>query len=83
MNYKEERPWGSFENLLDEEYCKVKRLIIKALEAKAELITLPECATSLQESSSFTKNLATSENKNISLQFLREMAKYFDHNRRA
>ena len=53
----------------------IKRLIIKALEAKAELITLPECATSLQESSSFTKNLATSENKNISLQFLREMAK--------
>tara|TARA_R110000796_G_scaffold3840_1_gene14763 strand:- start:345 stop:686 length:342 start_codon:yes stop_codon:yes gene_type:complete len=29
MNYKEERPWGTFENLLDEEYCKVKRLIIK------------------------------------------------------
>lgn len=29
MNYKEERPWGSFENLLDEEYCKVKRLIVK------------------------------------------------------
>lgn len=28
MNYKEERPWGTFENLLDEEYCKVKRLII-------------------------------------------------------
>ena len=53
----------------------IKRLIIRALEAKAELITLPECATSLQESSSFTKNLATSENKNISLQFLREMAK--------
>ena len=29
MNYKEERPWGSCENLLDEEYCKVKRLIVK------------------------------------------------------
>ena len=28
-NYIEHRPWGSFENLLDEEYCKVKRLIIK------------------------------------------------------
>ena len=27
--YKEYRPWGSFENLLDEEYCKVKRLIVK------------------------------------------------------
>ena len=28
-NYTEERPWGTFENLLDEEYCKVKRLIVK------------------------------------------------------
>ena len=28
-NYKEERPWGSFENLLDTEYCKVKRIIVK------------------------------------------------------
>ena len=29
MNYIEHRPWGSFENLLDEEYCKVKRIIVK------------------------------------------------------
>ena len=28
MNYKEERPWGEFENLLDAEYCKVKRIIV-------------------------------------------------------
>tara|TARA_B100000131_G_scaffold174261_1_gene168337 strand:- start:374 stop:883 length:510 start_codon:yes stop_codon:yes gene_type:complete len=28
-NYTEERPWGSFENLLDEKYCKVKRIIVK------------------------------------------------------
>ena len=28
-HHKEERPWGSFENLLDEEYCKVKRIIVK------------------------------------------------------
>ena len=28
-NYIEERPWGSFEHLLDEEYCKVKRIIVK------------------------------------------------------
>ena len=28
-NYIEERPWGSFENLLDEDYCKVKRIIVK------------------------------------------------------
>ena len=29
INYYEERPWGSFENLLDEDYCKVKRIIVK------------------------------------------------------
>tara|TARA_E500000331_G_scaffold358256_1_gene423737 strand:+ start:1748 stop:2092 length:345 start_codon:yes stop_codon:yes gene_type:complete len=29
MNYTEERPWGTFENLLDAEYCKVKRLVVK------------------------------------------------------
>ena len=28
-NYKEERPWGSFEILLDTGYCKVKRIIVK------------------------------------------------------
>ena len=28
-NYYEERPWGSFEHLLDCEYCKVKRIIVK------------------------------------------------------
>jgi len=27
-NYYEERPWGSFEHLLDEKYCKVKRIIV-------------------------------------------------------
>ena len=28
-NYIEERPWGSFEILLDEETCKVKKIIVK------------------------------------------------------
>lgn len=28
MNYKEERPWGSFENLVDEDYCKVKKIVV-------------------------------------------------------
>jgi len=28
-NYKEERPWGSFENLHEEEQLKVKRIIVK------------------------------------------------------
>lgn len=30
MNYKENRPWGNFENLLDEDLCKVKKIIIKS-----------------------------------------------------
>lgn len=29
MNYFEERPWGSFENILEENYCKVKKIIVK------------------------------------------------------
>ena len=33
MNYKETRPWGTFENLLDKDYCKVKQIIIKPGEA--------------------------------------------------
>tara|TARA_Y100001938_G_C8069398_1_gene422210 strand:+ start:57 stop:401 length:345 start_codon:yes stop_codon:yes gene_type:complete len=28
VNYKESRPWGTFENLLDEPECKVKKIII-------------------------------------------------------
>jgi len=27
-NYKESRPWGDFENLADEEYCKVKKIVV-------------------------------------------------------
>jgi hypothetical protein len=27
LNYKEERPWGTFENLLDTDYCKVKEIV--------------------------------------------------------
>jgi mannose-6-phosphate isomerase-like protein (cupin superfamily) len=33
MNYKEQRPWGTFENLLDVDYCKVKQIIIKPGQA--------------------------------------------------
>ena len=32
-NYKEERPWGTFENLLDTNYCKVKKIVIKPGQA--------------------------------------------------
>ncbi len=53
----------------------IKRLIDKALKDEAEFIALPECATSLQENSSLTKELATSEDENISLRFLKDIAK--------
>jgi len=33
MNYKETRPWGKFENLLDIDYCKVKTITIKPGQA--------------------------------------------------
>ena len=53
----------------------IKLLIDKAVKEKAELIALPECATSLHKSSIFTKKLAKPENKNVSLQYLRETAR--------
>ena len=31
--YTEEKPWGSYTNLLDEEYVKVKKIVIKPGEA--------------------------------------------------
>lgn len=33
MNYKEIRPWGEFENLLDNKLCKVKQIIVKPGES--------------------------------------------------
>jgi len=33
MSNKVEKPWGSYENLMDEEYGKVKRIIIKPGES--------------------------------------------------
>ena len=53
----------------------IKDLINKSLDAEAELITLPECATSLQKNSLLTKELAKTEDENISLLFLKEIAK--------
>ena len=53
----------------------IKDLIKEALDANAELITLPECATSLQKNSTLTKKLAKTENENLSLQTLKEIAK--------
>ena len=53
----------------------IKDLIDKALDVEAELITLPECATSLQKNSSLTNKMAKNEDENFSLQILKEIAK--------
>jgi len=53
----------------------IKDLIDKALDVEAELITLPECATSLQKNSFLTSELAKTEDENFSLQILKEIAK--------
>ena len=53
----------------------IKDLIDKALDAEAEFITLPECATSLQKNSILTKKLAKTESENFSLQTFKEIAK--------
>jgi mannose-6-phosphate isomerase len=33
MNYKEDRPWGSFENILERDDCKVKLIVVKPNQA--------------------------------------------------
>ena len=53
----------------------IKHLIKKAVDLGAEFIALPECATSLHENSTITKDLAKSEIENFSLQTLKELAK--------
>ena len=53
----------------------IKKLINEAIESGAQFISLPECSTSLHENSVFTKNLSKYENENISLQYLKEIAK--------
>ena len=52
----------------------IEKSMIKAIGLGAELIALPECATSLHEDSSITKELASSEEENISLSFFKKTA---------
>ena len=52
----------------------IEKSMIKAIGLGAELIALPECATSLHEDSSITKKLASSEEENISLNFFKKTA---------
>ena len=53
----------------------IRDLIDKALDVEAELITLPECSTSLQKNSFLTNELAKTEDENFSLQILKQIAK--------
>ena len=53
----------------------IKPLINQAIEIGAELIALPECATTLHENSVITKELANPERGNLSLQTFIEIAR--------
>ena len=55
----------------------VERLIVEAVNLGAELIALPECATSLHENSTVTKEFASNEDESISLNFLKKSAKFY------
>ena len=52
----------------------IEKWMVKAIGLGAELIALPECATSLHENSSITKEFASSEEKNISINFFKKTA---------
>ena len=52
----------------------IEKWIVKAIGQGAELIALPECATSLHEDSFITKEFASSEEENISLNFFKKTA---------
>ena len=53
----------------------IKPLINEAIDLDSDFITLPECATSLQNNPEITKKLATTESENISLQTFMETAR--------
>ena len=53
----------------------IKPFINQAIDSGAELIALPECATTLQENSIITKELAKPESENLSLQTFIEISR--------
>ena len=53
----------------------IKPFINQAIGKGAQLIVLPECATTLQENAIITKELAKPESENLSLQTFIEIAK--------
>jgi predicted amidohydrolase len=55
----------------------VERLMVEAVNLGAELIALPECATSLHQNSTFTKKFASYEKESISLNFFKKSAKFY------
>ena len=74
MNYKEQRPWGEFEILLDTEYCKVKQITVKSHETlslqyhkhRSEVWTIVQGEANVQIDN-ITYNLQKGETVNIPL----------------
>jgi len=81
MNYKEQRPWGEFEVLLDTEYCKVKQITVKPYEAlslqyhkyRSEIWTIVQGEANVQIDN-ITYNLQKGETINIPLNAVHSIA---------
>jgi mannose-6-phosphate isomerase-like protein (cupin superfamily) len=80
-NYKEQRPWGEFEVLLDTEYCKVKQITVKPHEAlslqyhkyRSEIWTIVQGEANVQIDN-ITYNLQKGETINIPLNAVHSIA---------
>jgi len=80
-NYKEQRPWGEFEVLLDTEYCKVKQITVKPHEAlslqyhkhRSEIWTIVQGEANVQIDD-ITYNLQKGETINIPLNAVHSVA---------
>jgi mannose-6-phosphate isomerase-like protein (cupin superfamily) len=80
-NYKEQRPWGEFEVLLDTEYCKVKQITVKPHEAlslqyhkyRSEIWTIVQGEANIQIDN-IIYNLQKGETINIPLNAVHSVA---------
>lgn len=85
VNYRETRPWGEFEILLETDYCKVKQITVKPYEAlsmqyhnhRSEVWTIVQGEANIQVDDNM-HNLKKGETVNIPLQAKHRVANLTD-----
>lgn len=85
IHYKEHRPWGVFENLLETEQCKVKQITVKPYEClslqyhtkRSEVWTIVQGEANVQVDEK-VYNLKKGETINIPLQAIHRVANLND-----